>query len=62
MFRERIVTIYDPASKLNISNDFVNRVLKKDSVLTNKTKKKIYDLGEKMDTGQIILPRNFRNS
>src|SRR5438552_1844537 len=46
MSREKEVTIYDIADKLNVSIATVSRALKDDPVVNKKTKKKIFDRGE----------------
>ena len=61
MIREKEVTIYDIASKLNISIATVSRALKNDPVVSKKTKKKITDLAEKMGYRSNHFARNLRN-
>ena len=46
--KDKEVTIYDIASALNISIATVSRALKNDPVVNKRTKKKIFDLAEKM--------------
>jgi LacI family transcriptional regulator len=48
MLREKEITIYDLAKKLNISIATVSRALKDDPVVSKKTKKKIADLAQEM--------------
>ncbi len=73
MTKEKEVTIYDLAGKLNISVATVSRALKDDPVVNKKTKKKIFELAEEMgyrsnhfarylrkqktDTIGVIVPR-----
>jgi len=61
MIREKEVTIYDIASKLNISIATVSRALKNDPVVNKKTKKKIIDLAEKIGYRSNHFARNLRN-
>ena len=60
MFKEKEVTIYDLASKLNISIATVSRALKDDPVVSKKTKKKIFELAEKMGYRSNHFARNLR--
>jgi LacI family transcriptional regulator, galactose operon repressor len=60
MFKEREVTIYDLANKLNISIATVSRALKDDPVVSKKTKKKIFELAEKMGYRSNHFARNLR--
>lgn len=60
MFQEREVTIYDLADKLNISIATVSRALKNDPVVSKKTKKKIFELAEKMGYRSNHFARNLR--
>ncbi|HEY2722742.1 MAG TPA: LacI family DNA-binding transcriptional regulator [Chitinophagaceae bacterium] len=60
MFREKEVTIYDLANKLNISIATVSRALKDDPVVSKKTKKKIFELAEKMGYRSNHFARNLR--
>src|SRR6201989_3347246 len=60
MFKEKEVTIYDIADKLNISIATVSRALKNDPVVSKKTKKKIFDLAEKMGYRSNHFARNLR--
>lgn len=60
MFREKEVTIYDLAEKLNISIATVSRALKNDPVVSKKTRKKIFDLAEKMGYRSNHFARNLR--
>ncbi|AHF14259.1 LacI family DNA-binding transcriptional regulator [Niabella soli] len=60
MSKEKEVTIYDLASELNISVATVSRALKDDPVVSKKTKKKIFDLAEKMGYRTNVFARNLR--
>jgi len=61
MSREREVTIYDIADKLNISIATVSRALKDDPVVNKKTKKKIFELAEELGYRSNHFARNLRN-
>lgn len=61
MFREKEITIYDLAKKLNLSIATVSRALKDDPVVSKKTKKKIADLAEQMGYRSNHFARNLRN-
>ena len=61
MLNEKEVTIYDLADKLNISVATVSRALKNDPVVSKKTKKKIFELAEKMGYRSNHFARNLRN-
>jgi LacI family transcriptional regulator len=61
MNKEKEVTIYDLAEKLNISVATVSRALKDDPVVSKKTKKKIFDLAEEMGYRSNHFARNLRN-
>lgn len=61
MIREKEVTIYDIARKLNISIATVSRALKDDPVVSKKTKKKISDLATEMGYRSNNFARNLRN-
>ena len=61
MYKEKEVTIYDLADKLNISIATVSRGLKNDPVVNKKTKKKIFELAEKMGYRSNLFARNLRN-
>ena len=61
MEKEKEVTIYDLARKLNISIATVSRALKDDPVVSKKTKKKIFDLAEEMGYRSNHFARNLRN-
>src|SRR5215472_8769957 len=61
MSREKEITIYDLADKLNISVATVSRALKDDPVVNKKTKKKIFDLAEEMGYRSNHFARNLRN-
>ena len=60
MSREKEVTIYDLARKLNISIATVSRALKDDPVVSKKTKKKIADLAQEMGYRSNNFARNLR--
>ncbi len=57
---EKEVTIYDIASALNISIATVSRALKNDPVVSERTKKKIFDLAEQMGYRTNHFARNLR--
>lgn len=59
--KEKEVTIYDLASALNISIATVSRGLKDDPVVNKETKKKIFDLAEKMGYRTNPFARNLRS-
>jgi LacI family transcriptional regulator len=61
MSKKKEVTIYDIASALNISIATVSRALKNDPVVSKGTKKKIFDLAEKMGYRTNHFARNLRN-
>src|SRR6185312_492339 len=61
MPQHKEVTIYDIASALNISIATVSRALKDDPVVSKQTKKKIFDLAEKMGYRTNHFARNLRN-
>lgn len=61
MIREKEITIYDLAKKLNISIATVSRALKNDPVVSKKTKKKIADLAVEMGYRSNHFARNLRN-
>src|SRR5260221_2530646 len=60
MYKEKEVTIYDLADKLNISIATVSRALKDDPVVSKKTKKKIFELAEEMGYRSNNFARNLR--
>jgi LacI family transcriptional regulator len=60
MPKDKEVTIYDLASALNISIATVSRALKNDPVVSKQTKKKIFDLAEKMEYRTNPFARNLR--
>ena len=60
MKSDKEITIYDIASKLNISVATVSRALKDDVVVNKKTKKRISDLAEKMGYRSNHFARNLR--
>ena len=55
------ITIYDLAQVLNISVATVSRALQDDPVVSKKTKKKVFDLAEKMNYRTNHFARNLRN-
>lgn len=61
MIKEKEITIYDLAKKLNISIATVSRALKNDPVVSKKTKKKIADLAVEMGYRSNHFARNLRN-
>ena len=61
MSKEKEITIYDIADKLNVSIATVSRALKDDPVVNRKTKKKIFDLAEEMGYRSNHFARNLRN-
>lgn len=60
MSKEKDITIYDLASKLNISVATVSRALKDDPVVNKNTKKKIFELAEKMGYRSNHYASNLR--
>ena len=61
MIKEKEITIYDIASKLNISIATVSRALKDDPVVNKKTKKKVFQAAEEMGYRSNHFARNLRN-
>ena len=61
MIKEKEITIYDIASKLNISIATVSRALKDDPVVNSKTKKKVLQVAEEMSYRSNHFARNLRN-
>jgi LacI family transcriptional regulator len=61
MSKDKEVTIYDLASALNLSIATVSRALKNDPVVSKQTKKKIFDLAEKMEYRTNHFARNLRS-
>ena len=61
MSKDKEITIYDLARKLNISSATVSRALKNDPVVNKKTRKKIADLAEEMGYRSNHFARNLRN-
>jgi LacI family transcriptional regulator len=59
--KDKEVTIYDLAKRLNISVATVSRALKDDPVVNKKTRKKIFDLAEEMGYRSNHFARNLRN-
>lgn len=57
---QKDVTIYDLAQKLNISSATVSRALKDDPLVNKKTRKKIFDLAEKMGYRSNLFASNLR--
>ncbi len=60
MPRGKEITIYDLANELNISVATVSRALKDDPVVSKKTKKKIFELAEKMGYRTNHFARSLR--
>jgi len=60
MPKERDITIYDLANELKISVATVSRALKDDPVVNKKTRKKIFDLAEKMGYRTNHFARSLR--
>lgn len=60
MSDKRDITIYDLANELNISVATVSRALNDDPVVSGKTKKKIFELAEKMGYRANPYARNLR--
>lgn len=58
---QKETTIYDIASKLNISIATVSRALKDDPVVSKKTRKRIFDMAEQMGYRSNHFARNLRN-
>lgn len=61
MIKEKEVTIYDIASKLNISTATVSRALKDDPVVNKKTRKKVFQVAEEMSYRSNHFARNLRS-
>jgi len=61
MPKEKEITIYDIASKLNISIATVSRALKEDPVVNKKTRKKVFQVAEEMGYRSNHFARNLRN-
>jgi LacI family transcriptional regulator len=61
MSKEKEITIYDIAGRLNISIATVSRALKDDPVVNKKTKKKIFELAEELGYRSNHFARNLRN-
>ncbi|HET7118575.1 MAG TPA: LacI family DNA-binding transcriptional regulator [Hanamia sp.] len=61
MIKEKEITIYDIASKLNISIATVSRALKDDPVVNKKTRKKVLQAAEEMSYRSNHFARNLRN-
>jgi LacI family transcriptional regulator len=61
MSKEKEVTIYDIADKLNISIATVSRALKDDPVVNKKTRKKVFELAEELGYRSNHFARNLRN-
>lgn len=60
MIKGKEVTIYDIATALDISTATVSRALKNDPVVSEKTRKKIFDLAGEMGYRQNHFARNLR--
>ena len=61
MSKEKEITIYDIASKLNISIATVSRALKDDPVVNKKTRKKVFQAAEEMNYRSNQFARNLRS-
>jgi len=61
MIKEKEVTIYDIADMLDISIATVSRALKDDPVVSKKTKKKVFELAEKIGYRSNHFARNLRS-
>src|SRR6266446_7595998 len=60
MSKEKEITIYDIAGKLNISIATVSRARKDNPVLNKKTKKKIFERAEELGYRSNHFARNLR--
>jgi LacI family transcriptional regulator len=60
MSKEKEITIYDIASKLNISPATVSRGLQDHPAISKKTKKKIFDMVDEMGYRSNHFARNLR--
>jgi len=60
MEKDKEITMYDLAKKLNISIATVSRALQDDPVVSKKTKKKIFELAEEMGYRSNHFARNLR--
>src|SRR5690606_14821545 len=60
MSMKKEVTIYDLADELKVSVATVSRALKDDPVVNNKTKKKVFELAEKMGYRTNHFARSLR--
>lgn len=61
MLKEKDITIYDLANELNVSVATVSRALKDDPVVNKQTKKKVYELAEKVGYRSNLFARNLRS-
>lgn len=61
MQKTKEVTIYDIANKLNLSPATVSRALKDEPIVNKKTKKRIFDMAEKIGYRTNNFARNLRN-
>lgn len=61
MIKEKEITIYDIASKLNISIATVSRALKDDPVVNKKTRKKVFKTAEEMSYRSNFFAKNLRS-
>jgi len=59
---EKEVTIYDIASRLNVSIATVSRALQNDPAVSKKTKKRIFEAAEQMNYRSNHFARNLRSS
>lgn len=60
MKKDKEVTIYDIADRLNVSIATVSRALKDDPVVSKKTRKKVYEVAEEMGYRSNHFARNLR--
>jgi len=61
MVKEKEITIYDIASKLNISIATVSRALKDDPVVNKKTRKRVFKAAEEMSYRSNHFAKNLRS-
>jgi LacI family transcriptional regulator len=61
MLKGKDVTIYDLANELNVSVATVSRALKDDPVVNKNTRKKIYELAEKVGYQSNLFAKNLRS-
>jgi len=61
MLKEKEITIYDIASKLNVSIATVSRALQDNPVVNKKTRKKVFQVAEEMGYRSNHFARNLRS-